>query len=266
VGNDYSVGILGDWGSGLYGAPVCAKSIAEGPDRYGLMLHLGDVYYAATHDEVEDRFLRFWPRLPGALNRALNGNHEMYTGGHSYFEDILPGFGQASSYFALENDNWVLVGLDTSYTADFGGHEGNIDDAQVTWLRKILAGAGDKKVVLFSHHQPFTLLEVNHGGNLLAKLGEFPDGRVFGGMGARALLRAVTSSIRGRFLRPVPGAPEASGRKALTGLPASPSFGSQWRRLAGTADIPAAWAYDKPNLYIPRGALCTARVMRVELR
>jgi hypothetical protein len=253
VANDFSVGILGDWGTGLYGAPVCANSIATGPDHYSLMLHLGDVYYAATADEVQDRFLRFWPQLPGALNRALNGNHEMYNGGHSYFEEILPTFKQTSSYFALENDNWVLVGLDIAYSAAFGGAVGNIDDAQVAWLRGILAAAGDKKVVLFSHHQPFSLLEVNNGGNLSAKLGEFLAGRVFAwywGHEHYCVLydRHPKYGFYGRCIGHG-GVPEP--RKALTGLPMSPSFGSQWRRLEGTGDIPAGWAYDKPNLYVP---------------
>lgn len=36
-----------------------------------------------------------------------------------------------------------------------------------------------------------------------------------------------------------------------TGLPQSPSYGSQWRKLAGSNGIPGGWAYDKPNLYVP---------------
>ena len=49
------------------------------------------------------------------MNRALNGNHEMYSGGFGYFKLILPAFEQDSSYFALQNEHWLLVGLDTAY-------------------------------------------------------------------------------------------------------------------------------------------------------
>jgi hypothetical protein len=57
IDNKFSVGILGDFGTGLYGAPVCQQSIQSGRDDYSLMLHLGGVYYSATPEEVEQRFL-----------------------------------------------------------------------------------------------------------------------------------------------------------------------------------------------------------------
>ena len=254
VPNDFAAGILGDWGSGLYGAPVCARSIIEDRDPYGMLLHLGDVYYAATSEEVQDRFFRFCPHAPGAINRALNGNHEMYNGGHSYFEEILPNFEQTSSYFALQNDRWVLVGLDTSYTAAFGGHEGNIDDKQVEWLHGIVAAAGDRKLVLFSHHQPFTLLDSNNGGNLFARLKEFLEaGRVFAWYWGHEHYCVLYDAhpdygFHGRCIGHG-GIPET--RKALTDLPQSTSFGSQWRRVAARNGAPAAWVYDKANVYVP---------------
>src|ERR1044071_3610121 len=101
----------------------------------------------------------------------------MYNGGHAYFGSILKTFQQPSSYFALQNDFWTLVGLDTAYNQSFGGHEGVLDDEQATWLRKIVAAAEDRKIVLFTHHQPLTLLDNNSGGNLFEKLKEFLDAR-----------------------------------------------------------------------------------------
>src|SRR5215471_4020139 len=94
----FSMCVLGDFGTGLYGAPACSKSIVNGPDNYHLMLHLGDVYYSTTSEEVQSRFFEFWPRMPNAVNRTLNGNHEMYNGGINYFGEMLPNFGQQSSY------------------------------------------------------------------------------------------------------------------------------------------------------------------------
>ncbi len=71
------VALLADWGTGLYGAPACADSIAKDKAGFQLVMHLGDVYYSGDEKEMQDRFLRLWPKVDGALNRALNGNHEM---------------------------------------------------------------------------------------------------------------------------------------------------------------------------------------------
>src|SRR6185503_4658257 len=94
------IAILGDWGSGRYGAPVSAATIASARPAYDMVLHLGDVYYAGTSKEVQQRFLDAWPKVPGALNRALNSNHEMYSGGQGYFGLTLPAFNQPASCFA----------------------------------------------------------------------------------------------------------------------------------------------------------------------
>jgi hypothetical protein len=144
------VAILGDWGSGLYGAPVCAASIQHDRRGYGALLHLGDVYYSGTEGEVTDRFLNLWPKIPGAISRACNSNHEMYTGGHAYFRLTLRKFGQRASYFALQNAHWLLVGLDSAY------EDGALAHGQVEWLNRLIEGAGDRRVILFTHHQLFS--------------------------------------------------------------------------------------------------------------
>jgi hypothetical protein len=144
------VAILGDWGSGLYGAPVCATSIQNDPKDYGLLLHLGDVYYSGTESEVTDRFLNLWPNKPNTINRACNSNHEMYTGGYAYFGLTLQKFNQPASYFALQNQHWLLVGLDSAY------EEWELANDQVTWLKGLLANAGNRRVILFTHHQLFS--------------------------------------------------------------------------------------------------------------
>ena len=74
-------------------------------------------------------------------------------GGEGYFKVLLPAFGQAASYFALQNDHWILVGLDSAYEDhDLAGN-------QVAWLEQIVQRAGDRKVVVFSHHQPYSLFD-----------------------------------------------------------------------------------------------------------
>jgi hypothetical protein len=148
------VALLGDWGTGLYGAPAVAKTIAADPDPYAMLVHLGDVYYSGTEKEVQGRFLKLWPaRSEAVVHRAINSNHEMYSGGEAYFRRTLPAFGQAASYFAHQNAHWMLVGLDVAY------RDHDIDDEQAAWLERVLAQAGSRKVVLLSHHQLYSHFE-----------------------------------------------------------------------------------------------------------
>jgi hypothetical protein len=162
VPSTFRLALFGDWATGLYGAPVCAKTIAAG-SRPDVVLHLGDTYYSGTDDEMNERLIAFWPEVTGALNRTCNGNHEMYTGGDAYFKHALAKFSQPASYFAMQNDRWLLVGLDTAY-ADHDLH-----GDQVAWLEGLVSRAGDRKLILFSHHQPFSLLD-SQGPKLVAKL------------------------------------------------------------------------------------------------
>src|SRR5947209_2684410 len=77
----------------------------------------------------------------------------MYSGGDPYFDTILPKFRQPSSYFALQNTHWLLIGLDTAHS------DHNLDKRQIAWLNSVLKQKGDRKVILFSHHQPFSRLD-----------------------------------------------------------------------------------------------------------
>lgn len=147
------IAVLGDWGTGLYGAPKIADAVRCDRDPFAMLLHLGDVDHAGTDSEITDRFLDVWPYRNEAINRALNSNHEMFSGGAGYFGKTLPKFGQESSYFALQNKHWILIGLDVAY------HDHAIDDEQVDWLKRVLAQAGARKAVLFSHHQLYSHFE-----------------------------------------------------------------------------------------------------------
>ena len=158
------VAVLSDWGTNLYGAPVSAASIAR-TGGYEMLLHLGDIYFSGTPSEAKARFLDAWPTGAAAVSRALNGNHEMYSDGYAYYDEILPHFGQASSYFAVQNAHWLLVGLDTAHT------DHAIDAQQAAWLNGVVAAAGDRKVVLFSHHQPFSRLN-KQGPDLQAAMAD----------------------------------------------------------------------------------------------
>jgi len=159
--------IIGDWATGLPQARNVADSVkaqlsATDPSIECHAVHLGDTYYSGLEDEYKYRFLPLWPVDAGSRVRswAINGNHDMYSGGHGYFDVLLkdPRFQaqQGSSYFCLGNQHWRLIGLDDSYAdPDAPSLAGN----QVDWLEKLLAPADRPGTILLTHHQAFSAWE-----------------------------------------------------------------------------------------------------------
>ncbi len=247
IGNKIRVAILGDWGTGLYGAPVCAKSIEQDAKGYQLAIHLGDVYYAGNKGEVQERFLDLWPKQNVAINRAINSNHEMYTGGDAYFKLTLKDgrFNQAASYFAFQNDYWVLVGLDSAY------EEHDLKGNQVAWLRNIINNSGDRKIILMSHHQPISRFE-SQGLKLVEKVGEFLGAKKifawYWGHEHRCMLydRHPAWQMYGRTVGHG-GFPYF--RDKLDGAPEEPGL-PKWYRVGASNMIPGGLVHDGPNAYL----------------
>lgn len=157
------VALLADWGGDNPAARNVSDTVRKSPSRYAI--HLGDIYYGGSKRECES-FLQLWPYQNDVLHPltgvapgtsfALNGNHEMYTGGESFFRDVLPAFGQPMPYFCLENDDWRIIGLDTAY--DYGRLKGPDQSpgiaAQWDWLVALLRKNDGKANIILSHHQP----------------------------------------------------------------------------------------------------------------
>jgi hypothetical protein len=168
----------------------------------------------------------------------------MYSGGKPYFTRALSFLNQPHSCVAFQNEHWLLAGLDTA----FADHD--LDAAQVDWLTALVGAAGSRKVILFSHHQPFSLLD-GQGPKLAQKLA--------------ALLgsQRIHAWFWGHEHRCVVYSPHASwgvkGRCAgHGGFPAfRDNFSSpgtnryEWRILAANGNAPAAQVLDGPNLFIP---------------
>jgi predicted phosphodiesterase len=246
--NQARAALLGDWGTGLYGAVPCAESIRQSRDHFDLLMHLGDVYYSGTKREVQERFLDLWPYREGAINRSINSNHEMYSGGYAYFENTLPNFGQESSYFALQNDHWLLVGLDVAYV------DHDIEDQQVEWLEDVVAAAGDRKVLLFSHHQLFSRFD-DQGPKLAAKLGRLlGSGRIsawYWGHEHRCVLYDPDPRYGGLLGRCLGHGGMPYTRKAVEDIAVDHKVGeSIWRRFRKKNLVPGGLVLDGPNPYI----------------
>jgi Calcineurin-like phosphoesterase len=157
-----TIALAGDWGTGDWRT---ASNPAPSTDvrthmaflQPDLAIHLGDVYYSGTEDQEQHLLVNLWPAgSKGSF--ALNSNHEMYSGSKPYFQAIANApFSQQKgcSYFALENNNWVIVGLDSAYFSDeiglyMNGSLGPAMGTQVQFLQQLVAT--NKKVIVLTHH------------------------------------------------------------------------------------------------------------------
>ncbi len=157
------VALLADWG----GDNPAARHIASVAKKQtpNIAIHLGDIYYGGIASECET-FLQLWPfqtniqhpeiGVPPGSSFALNGNHEMYSGGEAYFDLVLRAFGQPQPFFCLENKYWRLIGLDTAYNGGTLKPNGANDPmtSQWNWLIGFLRKNDGKKNILLTHHQP----------------------------------------------------------------------------------------------------------------
>ena len=247
--------LLGDWGTGLYGAPVCGSSIESDATGYQLLFHLGDVYYSGDTKEVRDRFLQYWPTNAKAISRALNSNHEMYTGGKAYFEQTLTQFDQKASYFAFQNDHWLLVGLDSAYNdPDWRYDKARLTSDQISWLTNLVNNKGSRKLILFTHHQPISWFDIQKGEMNNQLGGLLNDKKIFAwywGHEHRCILydKHPNWGFYGRcaghsgypYFRDKLGAATVEIEK----------HDMKWRRMPAANLAPSGLILDGPNQYLP---------------
>jgi hypothetical protein len=175
--DEIRIAIAGDWGTGADPADrypyATARSVADqmATKTPHYTIHLGDVYYSGLEAEETAKFVGHWP-TGSVASYALNSNHEMYCGGKGFFNILLKNekfkAQQGLSYFALTNDVWLIVGLDTAYFAYYQSllyENGALFEAdaqkqkdgmvQAQWLSALLKEHGHKRVILLTHHDGF---------------------------------------------------------------------------------------------------------------
>jgi Calcineurin-like phosphoesterase len=122
--------------------------------RFDFVIHLGDVYFAGSNDEMTRNFLDPFSKLrnAGIKVHTLVGNHDLYYGGESFLFAINI-LGQPGRYFLIENPHWRIACLDTSLGAErILGNDAQLDEGQLNWLEGLLNKEDSKRLVLMSHH------------------------------------------------------------------------------------------------------------------
>ena len=160
--NEVSFILVGDFGvkdKPHLGSSAVRNEINKLIENEGIhyTVHLGDVYYAGTIAE-EQMFEAVWTTgTHGSF--AVNSNHEMFSGAKGYQKVLLRSpklsLQNQNHSFLLENDYWMIVGLDSAVLSSFSSlfGEGRIKDPmQIEMLH--IARKSMKKIIVFSHHNP----------------------------------------------------------------------------------------------------------------
>jgi predicted MPP superfamily phosphohydrolase len=162
---DLAIAFLADWGTGAEDAAwILSEVMKRKPD---VLVHLGDIYYSGTQEEVQNNFLSLVrARAPGIPVFTLSGNHDMYSGGRAYY-GLLEQLGQPPSYFCLRSAGWQFLAMDTGlHDCDPITVDRNVtflEPSEIEWHLDKLRNSGGRRTVLLSHHQLFTSFDTGTG-------------------------------------------------------------------------------------------------------
>lgn len=184
-----TIAVIGDWGTGMNSALVLLQQIGANfqPD---VLLHLGDIYYSGLPRECANHFTTFldqvWPEgggQPRPLVFTLDGNHDRYAGSNGGYYELIANLNQAAgkpqpnSYFAIRNNFWQFLAMDTGYyDCDPNNVNSNLTKLvpeEATWhvdkiqnhgdgVDAIANPSGARRTVLLSHHQLFSFIGVGN--------------------------------------------------------------------------------------------------------
>jgi predicted phosphodiesterase len=174
---EIKIAIAADWATDtIENTKIGERMKAENSDY---TIHLGDTYFVGEPKEIASNFIvpgNPWPRgESGTL--AIPGNHEFYSNGNSYFEDLLPQMSgivngskgkQEASFFCLENQHWRVLGLDTGYNSVgppilewIVRPNAHLEEGLMNWLKEVVQLGKDEKkgLVILTHHQYYSSFE-----------------------------------------------------------------------------------------------------------
>ena len=148
------IAFVSDWATGTPLAKNVMRCIGEqNPD---IVIHLGDVYYSGTKEEMQNHFLsivrEYLPKHTRIFNLA--GNHDLYAGGAGYYW-LLDELGQPASYFCLRNKHWQILSIgappQVGKPIDAISAIPAIEPKEVAWHQHKLNGADGRKTVTVSY-------------------------------------------------------------------------------------------------------------------
>jgi hypothetical protein len=184
IADQITIALVADWGADNDAARLVAAQIKAA--KPSIVIHLGDIYYAGQKNEALEA-LKIWPladsvtgAIPPGTSFGLNGNHEMYSGGHAYFGKVFDAFGQKASYFGLRNKKWQILAFDSAYIEqrllspeDAAPIDSRLG-SQWNWLVDKMKNS-TQQTILLSHHQPISAFtqENNDAANLRADFQKF---------------------------------------------------------------------------------------------
>jgi hypothetical protein len=193
--DEISIALLSDWASDTAESDAVAHLVSRYSPDY--TIHMGDVYFVGAPKEIEENFTApyasWYYGASGSL--ALSGNHEMYSNGNAFFQQLLPAMyvqegevrkTQQAGFFCLENEHWRVIGIDTGYTSVtrpfleiVSPPDCHLKKEQVEWLKNVvkLGDPSDKRgLIILSHHPYISAFREEYtrpGSQLRELMGDF---------------------------------------------------------------------------------------------
>lgn len=208
IPDSVSLALFGDWGGGTWKDNNVATTITKEINHLqtDINIHLGDVYYAGEPESEQQYLLDLWPA--GKLaNFTLNSNHEMYPLGKGYFDTTLANNlfknQKGKSFFALENTDWIIVGLDSAFDADTNHLylKGKINQVQKDFLAQV--ATKNKNVIVLSHHNPLDISGQNKNtfwDEVATPLGDTLKYWYWGHIHGAAVYKTVDNNVNCRLI------------------------------------------------------------------
>jgi hypothetical protein len=179
------IAMAGGWATGDPSSIVIGKHLSSQNPTH--TIHLGDIRYAGSKSDGCDTLVAEWPQGTVATF-TVNSNHEGNSGGSGCLDAAAtptPRTQHQSGLFALTNDHFTVLGLDTAYGAE--KQDGRVPGYQMEWVEDLKQrGLLEKKVILLTHHEGIELSgkRTRLWQDVVKSLGRAPDywywGRVHG--------------------------------------------------------------------------------------